>query len=510
LAETTVLCDFQPADKGSLLSLNIAISLARQTRRKVLLIELAQDSSLAIPFTPELGGLVDILEDRTLLDRHEAPVARDNGLGGLRVVGLTSPHARDFQPADALAALALIEPIYDHTIFHLPSGDHMLSRSILERAQLIFVLLPYQGVSQASRQLAFLHSVPNAAQKASFVVTGGPPQTKVNAMQELQAQLGWKIERILPEDATFTQTLGGSPFVLAKPSATLSREIDRLSRHIGRLSVGLALGAGGSKGLAHVGVLKVLEEEDVPIDYISGCSFGAVVGALCAMGYDSAEMSKIGLPILAPTGVKSLLRFGFSRLSLLSGKGMERLLRKAVGQEQFDSLRIPFAAVSVDLNTGSEIVLKDGALYPAVRGSASMPGIFPPLKLEELLLVDGGVLNPVPVRTVAALGANVVIGVDVSNPQPLPEWPDEPAKVGRDKQGILYRDAVSILYRVWDIALGDICKRSGQDAEVLITPRFGPCSWRDFHRAGQFFTAGEQAAREALPQLRTVLPWLMP
>jgi NTE family protein len=171
-------------------------------------------------------------------------------------------------------------------------------------------------------------------------------------------------------------------------------------------------------------------------------------------------------------------------------------------------LRMPFAAVAVDLNTASQVVLTEGLVYLAVRASASIPGVFPPLRSGDQCLVDGGVLNPLPTDTVAALGADVVIGVDVSNPIPLSGWPGEDAKAAKDGQTAAPHHVVGILRRVVDVMQTDISQKGTEKAAVLIRPRFGPSGPYDFHRQEQFAAAGEEAAREALPQLRTILPWL--
>jgi NTE family protein len=180
-----------------------------------------------------------------------------------------------------------------------------------------------------------------------------------------------------------------------------------------------------------------------------------------------------------------------------------------LGEADFKDLRLPFAAVAVDLNSGSPITLKEGLVYLAVRASLSVPGIFPPLRLGNHDLVDGGILNPLPAQVAIDLGANIVIGIDLSNQAPLLTWPGEDTQGRKQQEPVASRNVIGILLRVVDIMQADISEISTEKPNVLISPRFGPHGSYDFiHRHEQFVKAGEDAAREALPHLRTVLPWL--
>ncbi len=515
LAQTLVLHDPDASLDGSIICYNIAVSLARQTRRKVLLVEPPRDADCVVPCSQGLGNLADLIEDKSLLRAHEAPLDGNNGWCGLRVVKLAAAQQVDrLQPADMLAILSLLGPIYDCILVRSsPGADRARSlyESIREHADRLFVLVRYAELNRAADQLKSFESPPNAGQNGGIVVTFSPTGMTMSAAQGLGAGLGWKIEGILPVDATLTDRPGDVLFVLSNPAAPLTEAVDRLSRRLAKISVGLALGGGGAKGLAHIGVLKALEEEGVPIDYLAGSSFGAFVGALYAMGYESDELKKVIPGILTPAALKTFLwssLLKFSLASLLGGKGVERGLKGVFAERQFKDLRVPFAIVAVDLKAGSEVVLTEGPVYMAVRASVSIPGIFPPLRSGDHYLVDGGVLNPLPTGTVSALGSDVVIGVDVSNPVPLAAWPGEAAKAGKASETMAPRHVVGILRRVVDIMQVDISQKGTEKAAVLIRPRFGPSSPYDFQRQEQFAVAGEKATREALPQLSTFLPWL--
>jgi len=513
LAETVVLYDLQSDGVRNLLCLNIAVSLARQTRRRVLFIELDENCDYVLPCVPECGSLAEILEDRMLIRKHEAPVERDNGFSGLRAIrGTSRLQACDLSNADVLAILSLLESIYDYILVHLPLNTAPGLWRILERASLVLALLRYEDLSTVDRMLDSLRSLPNATERVGVVVTEAPLDKTMRAANDLGARCGWRIEGILAQDEQIKHGPGSSSLVLVNAHTALSQGIDRLSRGIAKMRIGLALGGGGAKGLAHIGVLQVLEEEGVPIDFVAGSSFGAFIGALYAMGYNSAQLCDTVPRILNPSALRSFLTASLLKLSLsslLGGKGVERGLRGVFGETDFKDLRLPFAAVAVDLYSGSPITLKEGLLYLAVRASVSIPGIFSPLRLGNHYLVDGGILNPLPAQVAIDLGANIVIGIDLSNQAPLSAWPGDTVRGRKQQEPATSRNVIGILLRIVDIMQADISERSTEKPKVLVRPRFGPHGSYDFvRRREQFVKAGEDAARETLPKLRTVLPWL--
>ncbi|NOX44884.1 MAG: patatin [Caldiserica bacterium] len=190
----------------------------------------------------------------------------------------------------------------------------------------------------------------------------------------------------------------------------------------GRIRVGLALGSGGARGAAHVGVLKVLEREGIEVVAVAGSSIGAVVGGAYAAGVPTArieeEWRKTNLPQLVRTFLPT-----FPRAGLSSGAELERYLRSVFGDLRIEDMKIPFAAVATDLDTGEAVVIRTGPLVDALRASTAIPGIFRPVRWRGRILVDGGMVEPVPVRPCRELGAEIVIGVDVG-PRPAPTTPE--------------------------------------------------------------------------------------
>lgn len=178
------------------------------------------------------------------------------------------------------------------------------------------------------------------------------------------------------------------------------------------VKIGLALASGGARGSAHVGVLKVLERKGIPIYAIAGSSIGAMVGGAYAAGVPVERIEREWLDTDLPKVMRSFLPT-FPRAGLSSGSELRKYLRALLGDARIEELSIPFAAVACDIDTGEAVVLRRGPLADAMRASASIPGIFHPVRWEGRLLVDGGLIEPLPVRVCRELGADLVIGVDI-------------------------------------------------------------------------------------------------
>jgi NTE family protein len=186
-----------------------------------------------------------------------------------------------------------------------------------------------------------------------------------------------------------------------------------------RKKVGLVLGGGGARGLAHIGVLKVLRRENVPIDYIVGTSMGGIIGAALAANVPLEVIEEEALHIHKLSKQIKLVDLQIGGSALLKGTRVYRFIGELIGKDlTFDKLDIPFAVVAVDIKTGREVILNKGNVSSAIRATISVPGVFEPVEYENFRLVDGGVLNNVPVDVAKKMGADYVIAIDV-----LPSFP---------------------------------------------------------------------------------------
>jgi NTE family protein len=189
--------------------------------------------------------------------------------------------------------------------------------------------------------------------------------------------------------------------------------INTFHKKIPQARVGLALGSGSARGWAHIGVIRALAESGVRVDYIAGTSIGAIVGAV----YASGKIDSLENVILQLDWKKIVYFFDvvFPKSGLIDGNKVADFIRSYVGEMNIEDLPIPFCAVSTDLATGNEVVIKEGDIIEAIRASISVPGIFTPVKKDDMTLVDGGLVNPVPVCVAREMVADFVIAVDLNH-----------------------------------------------------------------------------------------------
>ncbi|MDP1691497.1 MAG: patatin-like phospholipase family protein [Burkholderiaceae bacterium] len=287
-----------------------------------------------------------------------------------------------------------------------------------------------------------------------------------------------------------------------------------------RPRVGLVLSGGGARGLSHVGVLKVLEAERIPIDAIAGTSMGAIVGGLYASGMSAAELERELLLVRWDTvfsprvdrqhlsqrrkeedfEISPLLELGLrdgelrAPIGAVSSRGLETLLRRYTlpvrAVRAFDQLPIPFRAVATDLETGAAVVLDRGDLALALRSSMSVPGVFPPTELDGRILGDGGLVNNVPIDVARAMGVDAVIVVNIGTPLAGRETLNSAVGIATQTINILTEQNVQR-----SLALLD-------PRDVLVSPQLGKLTAGDFEKVAEAFAIGERGAKAALERLQ--------
>ena len=251
--------------------------------------------------------------------------------------------------------------------------------------------------------------------------------------------------------------------------------------------IGLALGGGFARGLAHVGVLKVLEEEKIPIDFIAGTSVGAVIGAAYASGISAKELEEIA----ALVRFKDFSRWTFSRFGLFSNDKMAVFLRKILRCKTFEELRIPLAIAATDIVTGEPAVFTSGDLADPVRASCAYPGMFQPVKVGDRLLVDGLLAHAVPAMPLRDMGADRVISVYLAAHWVKPGGP---------------RHVFDVIGQCFSIAQARMCGPWQAASDIVLQPEIGEFAYDDFVRAPELIRKGETAARAVLPQIHQWMP----
>ena len=273
----------------------------------------------------------------------------------------------------------------------------------------------------------------------------------------------------------------------------LGRELTRQTTPTGPIEqpkppkVGVALGGGFARGLAHIGVLKVLEEEKIPIDFIAGTSVGSVIGAAYASGISAKELEEIA----ALVRFKDFSRWTFSRFGLFSNDKMAVFLRKILRCKTFEELRIPLAIAATDIVTGDPAVFTSGDLIDPVRASCAYPGMFQPVRIENRLLVDGLLAHAVPAMPLRDMGADRVLSVYLAAHWVKPGGP---------------RHVFDVIGQCFSIAQSRMCGPWQAASDIVLQPEIGEFAYDDFVRAPELIRSGEEAARAIVPKIREWMP----
>jgi len=259
--------------------------------------------------------------------------------------------------------------------------------------------------------------------------------------------------------------------------------------HSNRPRVGLALSGGAARGIAHVGVLRALEENNVPVDAIAGASAGALIGGCYAAGLPIDELTSMARAFRW----RKTARLSFSRLGLQTNAKMEKFLREHLPVTRFEDLKIRFAALTMDLRKGTAVVFRDqGDLPFAIRASTCIPAVYTPVRDSQgRWLVDGGLVASLPISYVRDLGVDVVIASDVNF---------DGARFFADP-----KTAMGVLAHTFVAVERIVANQDRADADVLITPKVGHIRWDQTRRADELLKAGYDAAMESIEKIKSLL-----
>lgn len=247
----------------------------------------------------------------------------------------------------------------------------------------------------------------------------------------------------------------------------------------------LALGAGGARGFAHIGVLQVFQEHGITVAGIVGTSMGALIGSTYAVKTDIYYLGRL----VEYLGWEDLVDIRFPRLGLVDGVKVQALIELLTKGKNFEDTFIKFWAVATDLETGEEVIFKKGPLAPAIRASISIPGVFKPVELDGRTLVDGAVVAGVPVKIAKMMRGDLTIGVNV----------------GFDHTQHRVRNLFDVISKVMDIMGNRLDAYQLPDADLVITPKLGDIGIMDFGRADECIEIGRNAAEEVMPQIQDLI-----
>ncbi|MCB1320307.1 MAG: patatin-like phospholipase family protein [Leptospiraceae bacterium] len=268
----------------------------------------------------------------------------------------------------------------------------------------------------------------------------------------------------------------------------------RLIRNITGQQLGLALGGGAALGLAQPGILQVLEERNVPVDVVAGTSVGALMGALWCAGNSAFEMRNLFSRYSSLIKTLKLIDFKVPGVSLIGGKHIRARLYEILEDRSFADVRIPLRVVACDIDTLEEVVIQRGRLVDAIMASIAIPGILPPFRRAHRRLVDGGIVNPLPINVLSREGVSKIIAV---NSMPSPEEMQKAAHPADNVFKILMHSFYSMEYRIG--------KHSTQEADVVLNPIPPDSAWFEFYRSEEYANFGREQMLKMWPEIEQLI-----
>lgn len=504
----------------ALTMLHVAIGVVEESRKRVLLVDMGPNpGSLA-----KAMGMKPVLTSESMLrelDLRDPAVLRhllSEHPSGLSVLSLPPSVLGGRLYRGIFLLMNLLRENYDFVLISLGPTFGDVEKSILEEADR-WVILGQRGYLADFRKVeSELQQVAPEPKKLIKVWMGDlDPAQAASIQHENLFLIPW------PDELTAEYARGLSPYQALERFPKTSRALKRFVRKLSGFSVGLALGAGAALGYSLIGILKGLKKAGISIDVVAGTSMGSLVGGFFAMGMEPETIEDIATRVDKAWIYENLFwDLTLPRSGVFAGTTMLRFFQSYFGDREFHDLELPFACVATDIETGEAVILKDGRVAEAIRASCGIPLLFTPFHYQGRYLVDGGLVEPVPARTVSQLGADILISVNLTVP------------TGRRKSAVKERHdsrmltGLADLARLKDLTLPEALKspnmleilfqmiytmeyeiaQSRLDiVHVLMQPDLARFAWTELHRAKEIIERGEIAAEEAIPKIKALLPY---
>lgn len=529
--ESTIISVFGLAKKSgrTMYAVNLAIALAYETRKNVILLDMSHSGNECASML-RMEGLNGIdLKHHGINYEDAKPFIARYEAGGISLLNMGCGGGTKADPAHVISFLSSLASEFNYIVVDLPAEMDKTEYSLLTQSDLVHVVTDCNehNLRSTGRLISELKKGmrdPDNTVKAiinEFV--------KTDTFEEEVKLLGHKAYATLPDLGFLAGMMSaGLPPVLAVPESLYSRSVRRIAREIGKILVGLVLGSGAALGLVHIGVLKVLEREKIPIDFISGTSIGAVIAAFWTSGIEVAELEKIALRFKRKDLLFSLADFSLMPLQgFMNGNNIKKFFREYLGKKTFYDTRIPLKIVANTLRSRENIVIDHGSLVDALRASCSIPAFIKPIRYGDDFLIDGGTLDPVPIDILVKNGAKKIIAVNClpSQEEMMKAFKEFEEKRKKDEIRLAQRTVFSRLsynFKSWvrrtfapnifDVMMNTslamqyvFAEASSRDADCVIHPALPNTAWFELYKVEALIRRGEQEAEKMLPQIKALI-----
>jgi len=527
IQECTIIAVYAPVQGSgsSTYAVNLALSLKEQTDKKILLLSLSSDKN------EERVDLANIVDD------HHSTL--NTITKGVLTVDLLSVK---FDPQNTTLMSKISQfvsaPVndYNYIVLDLPNEmDDVIMKTLTQSDVIHLVTIDNEKdldttrlvIDRLSEQLKERFH----AERVQVIVSGVSAEGHIPP-QEIKKILNYDVFLFLPHlqasEFTYKKLIPGFALVEVDAKSEYAQTIRRLSRQTAKVTIGLALGGGAALGLSHIGVIRVLEREGIPIDFVVGSSMGALIASLWSVGNDANELEKFGQEFDKWYKTVNICFDAIVPIAgLVGGGGVRRWLGGKLGHKTFHDSKIPLRVVVYDLFHRKEIIVGDGSLVDAVCKSIAIPGVIPPVMEGKQMIIDGGVLNPLPTNVLMDMGVKKIIAVNVLQSPEEVDWSQKredenlvkyfdlpfskhPFKfIGFRLSRILSKafmpNIADIIVRTLQSTEFVIAEQSGKQADVLIHPDLKGIQWFELWEVNELIKRGEEAAEKALPAIKALV-----
>jgi len=500
----SVFSSYSPAGK-TIYALNLALSIQKETRKSVIILDIVpQDKIHSLPQKLEIEGAKVFDLSRPSADNLR--LAKDSILKSRFSIDLICFYYSQEDEScvrSLLGILSLLVNDYHYIILDLPSLMDRPIFSILNQSDLIHILTGPEPVDlkRTHNLIERLKTEFNFNEDKIKIIINEYKLSKLTHEKQVEI-LNKGIFATLPRiDFEATDRL-----ILDKPDCEYAKAVRRITRYLTESLVGLVLGVGVAYGFCHIGVLRVIEEEKIPIDIIAGCSVGALIASLWATGRSSDEILEITKEFKEPKHIWGLVDLTFPRLGFIKGTKLHRFLKKHLGSKTFYDTNLPLKIIASDVKRKESRVLDKGLLVDAIMASCAMPGVFSPFKFKEEMLFDGGIINPLPTEALLKMGVKKIIAVNVtpSREDVLGQYEKIKEQITTPAQGFK-TNILDIIFSSIEILQSEVAQKEAQLADIVLHPDTSGLYWLELHRASEFAKRGEEETRRQLNKIWQII-----